>query len=92
MFLGNHNKTFICKLCLNFYTNENTLLNHKEQCGESDICTIRTSPESHLHWKDHFHKNPLYFTFIADFEADSEIDNFSTDNKTTNSYKQNSGT
>ena len=36
-----------------------------------------------------FHKNPLYFRTIADFEADNEIDGSSFGNKTTNTYKQN---
>ena len=53
-----------------------------------DITTIRTSSESHLHWKDHFHKNPLCFRIYADFEADNEVDNSSIGNKTTNICKQ----
>ena len=53
------------------------------------ITTIRTSPESHLHWKGHFHKNPIYFRTYADFEADNEKDISSVGNKTTNFYKQN---
>ena len=61
---------------------------HKRKCENTDITTIRVSSESHLHWKNLFHKNPLYFTFYADFEADIEIDNSSTSNKTTNFYEQ----
>ena len=37
----------------------------------------------------HFHKNPLYFRIIADFEADNEKDIFRIGNKTINIYKQN---
>ena len=59
VFLGNHNKTFVCRRCLNFYTCENALTNHKEKCGDDNICTIRTSNESHIFWKKHFDKNPL---------------------------------
>ena len=62
---------------------------HKPKCESNDITTIRTSAESHLHWKKHFHKNPLYFRIYADFEADNEKDNYSIGNKTTNIYKQN---
>ena len=40
-------------------------------------------------WKKHFHKNPLCFRIIADFEADNEIDGSNIGNKTTNIYKQN---
>ena len=39
--------------------------------------------------KKHFHKNPLYFRIIADFEAVNEIDGSNIGNKTTYIYKQN---
>ena len=48
VFLGNHNKSFVCRRCSNSYTNENTSINHKEKCEEDNICTIRTSSDSHL--------------------------------------------
>ena len=88
-FLGNHNKNFVCRRCLNSYTNENALLNHKEKFGDDNICTIRTSNESHLYWKKHFIRNPLQFRIIADFETDNEIDGSNIGSKTTNNYKQN---
>ena len=59
---------------------------HKLKCGNNDITTIRTSSESHIHWKKHFHKNPLYFRIFANFEADNEKDNSILGNKTTNIY------
>ena len=62
---------------------------HKPKCENNDITAIRTSPESHLLWKNHFHKNPLYFRINADFEADNEKDDSIVGNKTTNIYKQN---
>ena len=74
VFLGDHHKNFICRRCLNSYTSENMLTLHKPKCKNYDITTMRTSPESHLHWKNHFHKNPLYFRTHADFEADNEKD------------------
>ena len=61
---------------------------HKPKCENTDITTIKVSSESHLHWKNLFNKNPLYFTIFADFEADNEIDNSSIGNKTTNIYEQ----
>ena len=61
VFLGDHNKKFICRQCLISYTSESMLIIHKEKCGDDNITVIRTSNESHLHWKNHFHKNPLYF-------------------------------
>ena len=54
VFLGDHNKSFVCKRCLNSYTCENALINHKEKCGDDKICTIRTSNESHFFGKNIF--------------------------------------
>ena len=88
VFLGNHKKSFVCRRCFNSYACEDALINHKEKCGDDNICTIRTSNESHLYWKKLFHKNPLYFRIIADFEADNEKDDSKIGNKTTNIYKQ----
>ena len=62
---------------------------HKPKCKNNDICSIRTSSDSHLHWKKHFYKNPLYFRIYADFEANNGIDISNIGNKTTNHYKQN---
>ena len=72
VFLGDHNKKFICRQCLSSYTSENMLIKHKEKCGEDNITTIKTSKESHIHWNKLFHKNPIYFRTYADFEADNE--------------------
>ena len=71
------------------YTSEKMLMLHKPKCENNDITKIRNSSESHLYWKKHFHKNPLYFRTYADFEADNEKDNSIVGNKTTNIYKQN---
>ena len=79
----------MCRQCLSSYTSENMLLIHKQKCGENDITTIKTSNESHLHWKKHFHKNPFYFRIYAYFEANNEKDNSIIGNKTTFIYKQN---
>ena len=89
VFLGDHNKKFICRQCLSSYTSENMLIKHKQKCGDDNITTMKTSNESHLHWKNHFHKNPLYFRIYADFEADNEKDNSNVGKRTTNVYKQN---
>ena len=62
---------------------------HKQKCENNDITTIRTSSESHLHRKKHFHKSPLYFRIFADFEADNEKNIPSIGNKRINIYKQN---
>ena len=65
------------------------LMKHKLKCENINITTIITSNESHLQWKKHFHRNPLYFRINADFEADNEKGNSIIVNKTTNTYKQN---
>ena len=60
---------------------------HKPNRENNDISTIRNSPDFHLHWKNHFHKNPIFFRIYA--EADNEIDNSSIGKQTTNICKQN---
>ena len=65
------------------------LMIHEPKGLNYDVTTIRTSSESHPHWKSHFHKNPSYFRIITDFEADNAIDKSSVGNKTTKTYKQN---
>ena len=65
------------------------LMLHKQNSGDENITTLRTSNESQVYWKKHFHKNPLYFRIYADFDADNEKDKPSISNKTTNIYKQN---
>ena len=89
VFLGDHNKKYICRRCLSSYTSENMLIKHKQKCANDIITTIKSSNESHLHWKKYFHKKPLYFRIYADFEADIEKDNSIIGNETTNIYKQN---
>ena len=86
VFLGDHNKILICRRCLNSNISENFLMIHKPKCENYDITTIRTSNGSHLHWKNQFHKNPLYFRIYADFEAVNGIDNFTKVNKTTDIF------
>ena len=65
------------------------LKNYKRKYEKNDKTTIRSSVESHLQWKKHFQKNPLYFRIYADFGADNEKDNSSLGNKTTKIYLQN---
>ena len=89
VFLGDHNKKFICRRCLSSYTSENMLIKQKPKCENNDITSIKTSSKSHIHWKKYFYKNPLYFRIYADFEADNEKDDSVVGNKTTNIYKRN---
>ena len=73
---------------MNSYTIENVIKIHKPKCKNNDIITIRSSSESHLHWKKHFHNNSFFFKIYGVFEADNEKGNSSIGNKTTNFYKQ----
>ena len=65
------------------------LMIHNKKCETHDNTTIKTSSDSHLHWKKHFLKDPLYFRIYADFKADNAIDKSDIVNKTTSTYKQN---
>ena len=88
--LGNHYKCFKYRRCLNSCTSEIMSMILKPKCESYDITTLRTSSESHICWEDHFHKNPICFRIVADFEADYEIEDCkAVCNKTTNNYKQN---
>ena len=89
VFSGKQDCRYICRQCRNSYTSEKILIKHKQQCGEKEISSVRTSLEAHLYRKIHFHKNPIFFRVHADFGADNEKDNSSIGNKTTNIYKQN---
>ena len=75
---------------MNSYTSGNILMIHKPKCENNNLTTTRSSSESHLHWKDHFHENPLFFRIFPGFEADNEIeDNKDVCNKTTDICKEN---
>ena len=89
VYLEDHNKKYICRRCLSSYLSENTLMLLKQKCGVDNLTTLKISNESHIQWKKHVHKTPLYFRTYADFEADNEKDNSSIGNKTINIYKQN---
>ena len=88
VFMGDHRKNLICRRCLNSNTGEKLLMIYERKCGNIDKATIRTSPESNIHWKKHFHNNPLHFRIYADFEAENENDKSSIGDETTSIYKQ----
>ena len=86
VFIGKHDSKYICRKCLNSYTTNKALINHKRLCKENQ--KLKTSPESHIYWKKYFQKNKLYFRVYADFEADNKKEDTSIGDKTTNIYKQ----
>ena len=65
------------------------LMLHLQKRRDDNITTIKTSPDSRLHWKNQFTKNPLYFRICAAFEADNEKNISSVGNKTIIFHKQN---
>ena len=48
VFLGDHNKKYICRQCLSSYTSEDMLMKHKQKCGEDNI-TIITTSKNHIY-------------------------------------------
>ena len=87
--LGKRDQKFVCCRCRTCFTNENVLEKHTERCRQQDFTAIRVSNESHLMWKKHFHKIPLYFGIYGDFECNNKINYSHIGNKTTNISKQN---
>ena len=51
VFLGDHNKKFISRRCLNSFISENMLKIHEIKCENNDNITFRNSSETHLYWK-----------------------------------------
>ena len=83
--LGIQNCNFVCRKCLNSYTNQNVSVEHKQQCDEQpEVTSIKNSNESHMRWKKQFHNIRSYFSIIADLEADNEVDITSIGKQTTN--------
>ena len=78
-----------CRRCLNSFLSQNVLMKHKRTCEKQEIRAFKTSNESRLNWKKHFHEHPIYVRVYGDFEADIEIDKSSIRKKTTNVYEQN---
>ena len=69
LFLVELDSKFVCRQCLSSYSSRNVLIKQKQRCEQQEITAIKTSNESHLFWKKHFHKNPFYFRIYAEFEA-----------------------
>ena len=73
-----------------FFTFHDVLIDHRQKCGQQEITSNELSIELYIFWRNHFHKNPVYFKIIADFEAENEIeDGEVVGNKTLKIYKQN---
>ena len=89
VFSDKFDSKFVRRGCLSSYSSQNGLIKHQQRCDQQEKTSIRTSDESQLYSKKHFHKNPHSFRILADFEADNEIDNSTIGDKTILIYKQN---
>ena len=88
VFPGNHNCKYVYRrLSLFLYIPKHGNQIERKLWKKQEITTIRTSDESHLYWKNQFHKNRLFFRVTADFEVDNEYDNSSIGDKFTNIYE-----
>ena len=75
IFLGFLKSKFSTGKCCSSYSSQNVLKKHNQRFELQEINSFKTSNESHLFWKSHFQKDPLYFCIYADFKSVNEIDN-----------------
>ena len=89
MCFGKDDKKYIWGRYLYSYTNHNVLINHIQNCGQQEVTSTKLSREPYIFWENHFHRNPVPFRIIADFEAEYKIgDDKVVGKKTTKIYKQ----
>ena len=74
-FLGFLKIKFFRGKCCSSYSSQNVLKKHNQRLEQQKINSFKTSNESHLFWRSHFQKDPLYFCIYADFESVNESDN-----------------
>ena len=86
--LDKHDSKSKCRRCFDCYTSQYVLIKRNQICEQQEITASKTSNESHLCRKIHFHRSLLYLRTCADFKADNEIDNSCRGRKTNNIYKQ----
>ena len=65
------NKIYLCRKCLNKFTHESALLNHKESCDDYDFCKmiLPTDKDYKLEFKKYGYKNKVPFVIYGDFES-----------------------
>ena len=73
--MRSRNCNYIRRRCLGSLTSQNASLRQKQRGEEQEVANIKTSNESHLDWREHFHKISLYIRINAVFGADNETDN-----------------
>ena len=70
VFLGNLDKNFSSRRCVNFYTNEHMLMIQKPEREINETTTIRTSSESHKTTYNIYKQTPVCngFYIVSEFE------------------------
>jgi len=65
------NKIYLCRKCLNKFSNESALLNHKKSCDNNDYCKLilPTDKNYKLEFKKYGFKNKVPFVIYGDFES-----------------------
>lgn len=65
------NRIYLCRKCLNKFTNENALIKHKELCDNYDYCKLimPTEKDYKLEYKKYHFKNKVPFVIYGDFES-----------------------
>ena len=69
---GKQDRRYVCRKCLNSYTNQLEKLTHKRLCGNNDKSVYTPCKETHVKWDKQYQNVPLYSKSIADFEARNE--------------------
>ncbi|KAJ8916479.1 hypothetical protein NQ315_014699 [Exocentrus adspersus] len=62
-------KTFICDICLNYFSSDEVLQEHVIRCRQHNDCKISFSSEKFIYFKNFVNKEPLPFIIYADFES-----------------------
>ena len=70
--IGKQNRRYVCRKCLNSYTNQLEILTHKRLCGNNDKSVYIPCKETHVKWDKQYQNVPLYSINFADFEARNE--------------------
>ena len=76
VFLIKNDSKIVRRQRLGSYSRQNKVISFIQRCKQQKTTAIKTTKESHLYWKNYFHKNLLCFWIYVEFEADIEIDDF----------------
>ena len=59
MFLSEkEDRRFVCRSCLNSYTNQTELTTHKRLCGNNDKSVYLPCKGTHVKWDKYYQKSP----------------------------------